>query len=150
MADNKTLEARSKNMAAIKGKDTKPEVYLRRLLFGHGYRYRKHSKNIPGHPDLWMKKYNTAIFVNGCFWHRHKDCKYSYTPKSRVEFWRNKFDANVARDEKVKEELYKNNHKCLIIWECTLKGIHKDKDKELHILNEITEFLHSEELYREI
>ena len=85
--DIKSPEERSKNMAAIHSKNTKPEVYFRKLLFAQGYRYSLNSKNIPGHPDIYLKKYNTAIFVHGCFWHRHEGCKYAYMPKSRAEFW---------------------------------------------------------------
>ena len=112
MADIVSPEKRSQNMSAIRSKDTKPEVYLRKLLFAQGYRYRIADKSVPGHPDIFLRKYNTAIFVNGCFWHRHPDCKYAYTPKSRVEFWQKKFDDNVQRDAVVKavrnkEVLYK-------------------------------------------
>ncbi len=90
MADIVSPEKRSQNMSAIRSKNTKPEVYLRKLLFAQGYRYRIADKSVPGHPDIFLRKYNTAIFVNGCFWHRHPGCKYAYTPKSRVEFWQKK------------------------------------------------------------
>ena len=82
--DIKSPEERSKNMSAIRSRDTKPEVYFRKLLFAQGYRYRLNAKTVPGHPDIYLKKYNTAIFVHGCFWHRHPGCKYTYMPKSRV------------------------------------------------------------------
>lgn len=85
--DIKSQEERSKNMEAIRSKNTKPEVYFRKLLFAKGYRYSLNSKNVPGHPDIYLRKYNTAIFIHGCFWHRHEGCRYSYMPKSRVEFW---------------------------------------------------------------
>lgn len=98
MTDIVSAEERSRNMAAIRNRDTKPEVYLRKLLFVRGYRYRIAAKSVPGHPDIFLRKYNTAIFVHGCFWHRHQGCKYAYTPKSRVEFWQKKFDDNVRRD----------------------------------------------------
>lgn len=75
-----TPEQRSKNMAAIRSKDTKPEVYFCKLLFAKGYRYSLNSKRVPGHPDIYLRKYNTAVFIHGCFWHRHKDCKYAYMP----------------------------------------------------------------------
>ena len=149
MADNKTLEARSKNMAAIKGKDTKPEVYLRKLLFSHGYRYRKYSKQIPGHPDIWMKKYNTAVFVNGCFWHRHHGCKFAYIPKSRDEYWNKKFADNIERDERIKNKLRDKGVKCLIVWECTIRKATKEKSEQ-SLINAIEEFLNSTELYEEI
>ena len=83
MADIKSPEDRSRNMAAIRNKDTKPEIYLRNLLFAEGYRYRKNYAKIPGHPDIYLPKYKTAIFVHGCFWHRHQGCKYAYMPKKQ-------------------------------------------------------------------
>lgn len=85
MADIVSPEKRSQNMSAIRSKNTKPEVYLRKLLFAQGYRYRIADKSVPGHPDIFLRKYNTAIFVNGCFWHRHPGCKYAYTPKRMVK-----------------------------------------------------------------
>ncbi len=101
MADIKSLEDRSKNMAAIKNKNTKPEIYLRKELFSRGYRYRIASPMVPGHPDMYLAKYKLAIFVHGCFWHRHEGCKYSYMPKSRVDFWDKKFKSNIVRDKTV-------------------------------------------------
>lgn len=111
--DIKSPEERSKNMAAIHSKNTKPEIYLRKLLFARGYRYGVNSKSVPGHPDIYMKKYNTAIFVHGCFWHRHEGCKYAYMPQSRVEFWLKKFEANVKRDELVRKELTSKKNKSI-------------------------------------
>lgn len=99
--DTVTSEQRSKNMSAIRSKDTKPEIYFRKLLFSRGYRYRVNSKQVSGHPDIYLKKYNTAIFIHGCFWHRHEKCKYAYMPKSNVEFWNKKFDTNIRRDARV-------------------------------------------------
>ena len=130
MADIVSPEKRSQNMSAIRSKNTKPEVYLRKLLFAQGYRYRIADKSVPGHPDIFLRKYNTAIFVNGCFWHRHPDCKYAYTPKSRVEFWQKKFDDNVQRDAVVKAELLERGIKRLIVWECTIKRMMKSSDIE--------------------
>ena len=148
--DRLTPEERSKNMAAIHNKNTKPEVYIRKLLFSQGYRYRIGSPNIEGHPDIYMAKYNTAIFVNGCFWHRHAGCKYAYTPKSRVEFWTKKFSANIQRDATVRERLKQKHVKCLTIWECTIKRMKKDVDTEKEILKKIEEFLNSKEEYFEV
>lgn len=139
--DIKSKEARSLNMSKIKNKDTKPEVYLRKLLFSKGYRYRIAEKSVPGHPDIFLRKYNTAIFVHGCFWHRHEGCKYAYVPKSRVEFWQKKFDDNVRRDAVVRQELEKSGIKCLIIWECTLKQMTKDSEYTKTIVRQIEEFL---------
>lgn len=150
MADIISPERRSKNMSAIRSKDTKPEIYLRKLLFAEGYRYRIAERSIPGHPDMFLRKYNTAIFVHGCFWHRHQGCKYAYMPKSRVEFWQKKFDDNVRRDTVVKVALQENNVKCLIVWECTIKQMMKDSDVERRIINECRSFLSSDELLIEI
>ena len=150
MADIISPERRSKNMSAIRSKDTKPEIYLRKLLFAEGYRYRIAERSIPGHPDMFLRKYNTAIFVHGCFWHRHQGCKYAYMPKSRVEFWQKKFDDNVRRDTVVKVALQENNVKCLIVWECTIKQMMKDSDVERRIINECRSFLSADELLIEI
>ena len=150
MTDIKTKEDRSKNMAAIHSKNTKPEVYLRKLLFSKGFRYRNNVKNIVGHPDIYLAKYNTAIFVNGCFWHRHKDCKYAYMPKSRVEFWNNKFINNINRDLFVKTELEKAGIKCLIVWECTIKKIIISEEERIKTLDSIVQFLNCDEIYNEI
>ena len=150
MADIISPERRSKNMSAIRSKDTKPEIYLRKLLFAEGYRYRVAEKSIPGHPDMFLRKYNTAIFVHGCFWHRHQGCRYAYTPKSRVEFWQKKFDDNVRRDVVVRTALQENNIKCLIVWECTIKQMMKNSDIERRIINECRSFLSSDELLIEL
>ena len=150
MADTISPERRSQNMSAIRSKDTKPEIYLRKLLFAEGYRYRIAEKSIPGHPDMFLRKYNTAIFVHGCFWHRHQGCRYAYTPKSRVEFWQKKFDDNVRRDVVVRTALQENNIKCLIVWECTIKQMMKNSDIERRIINECRSFLSSDELLIEL
>ena len=139
--DIKSKEARSLNMSKIKSKDTKPEVFLRKLLFARGYRYRIAEKSVPGHPDIFLRKYNTAIFVHGCFWHRHDGCKYAYMPKSRVEFWKKKFDDNVRRDAVVKEELQKRGIKCLIVWECTIRRMMKDDVEQLRVIEAVKQFL---------
>ena len=148
--DRKSPEERSKNMAAIHSKNTKPEIYLRKLLFARGYRYGVNSKSVPGHPDIYMKKYNTAVFVHGCFWHRHDGCKYAYMPKSRVEFWLKKFEANVKRDELVRKELASKKIKVLIVWECTIKRMKKDKKTEEEVISLIEKFLLSSEYELEI
>ena len=143
MADIKSPEERSRNMSKIRSKDTKPEVWLRKMLFARGYRYRKNVNNVPGHPDVWLAKYNTAIFVHGCFWHRHKGCKYAYMPKSRTEFWSEKFQKNIKRDQTVCDELASIGVKMLIVWECTVKSMIKSDEKTLEVLNQIESFLRS-------
>ena len=150
MADIVSPEKRSQNMSAIRSKDTKPEVYLRKLLFAQGYRYRIADKSVPGHPDIFLRKYNTAIFVNGCFWHRHPGCKYAYTPKSRVEFWQKKFSANVNRDKIVRKELQELKIKQLIIWECTIKEMKKDEIYRDKIVGQIIDFFGELDYFREI
>ena len=97
-AVNKISDQRSRNMAAIKSKNTKPEIAVRKLLHSLGYRFRLHRKDLPGSPDIVLPKYRTAIFVHGCFWHRHENCKYATTPKTRESFWNKKFEDNKKRD----------------------------------------------------
>ena len=150
MADIVSPEKRSQNMSAIRSKNTKPEVYLRKLLFAQGYRYRIADKSVPGHPDIFLRKYNTAIFVNGCFWHRHPGCKYAYTPKSRVEFWQKKFDDNVRRDSVVKAELLEHGIKLLTVWECAIRRMQRDKIEEERALAKIIFFIKSNEKNTEI
>ena len=150
MADIKSPEERSKNMAKIRSRDTKPEEYIRKLLFSHGYRYRKNVNYVPGHPDAWLLKYHTAVFVNGCFWHRHKNCKYAYTPKSHVEFWTKKFQKNMERDAIVKQQLLNNGFRTLVIWECTVKNMIKSEVYRQDILNKIFSFLKSDMAFCEL
>ena len=150
MADIVSPEQRSKNMSAIRSKNTRPEIYFRKLLFSKGYRYGLNSNQVPGHPDIYLKKYNTAIFVHGCFWHRHDGCKYAYTPKSRIEFWMKKFENNQKRDQEVKKELLTERVKQLIIWECTIKQMNRNREKENEILKRTELFLGSDELYLEL
>lgn len=115
-------EKRSWNMSRIRSKDTKPEKIVRSLLHRMGYRFRLHVKDLPGTPDIVLPKYKTVIFVHGCFWHRHPKCKYAYTPKSRIEFWENKFSDNVARFKIVKRKLKHLKWHVLVIWECEIKS----------------------------
>lgn len=150
MADIKSAEERSRNMAAIKSKNTSPELFLRHLLHSNGYRYRLYTSHIPGHPDIWMKKYNVAMFIHGCFWHRHEGCKYAYMPKSRLEFWTTKFEKNVHRDEAVHKELESANIRCLVVWECTINRARKKNGNPETLMNEIESFLNSEACYKEL
>lgn len=150
MADIVSMERRSKNMSAIRSKDTKPEIYLRKLLFSQGYRYRIAAKSVPGHPDIFLRKFNTTVFVHGCFWHRHQGCRYAYTPKSHIEFWQKKFGDNVRRDTVVKNELQERKIKCLVVWECTIKQMMRESDTERHILQCCIEFLQSEDIFLEL
>jgi DNA mismatch endonuclease (patch repair protein) len=116
--DRLSPEHRSWNMSRIKSRDTSPELKVRSLLHGMGYRFRLHRKDLPGKPDIVLPKYRTVIFVHGCFWHRHIDCKYAYTPKSNIEFWENKFAANIQRDVRSKRLLQERGWSVIVIWEC--------------------------------
>jgi len=128
MTDTISKEQRSEIMSRVRGTDTSLELKVRKELYAYGFRYRKNVKKLPGKPDLYLKRYNTVIFVNGCFWHRHKNCKLARIPKSNVDFWRNKFERNVKNDRKNTRELRKMGYHVIIIWECRLK---KDFDKEM-------------------
>lgn len=110
-------------MSRIRGKDTKPELKLRSVLHKLGYRFRLHRKDLPGKPDIVLPKYQTAIFVHGCFWHRHEGCRLAYNPKSRIEFWQRKFEENVKRDKENLLRLKESDWKVIVIWECELKDI---------------------------
>lgn len=111
-------ERRSKIMGRIRGKGTGPELAVRKAAFSLGYRYRLYDRRLPGSPDLVFSSRRTVIFVHGCFWHRHENCRYSYTPKSNIEFWSKKFESNVTRDERVRKELEGLGWKVAVIWEC--------------------------------
>ena len=115
-------EVRSRNMAAIKSKNTKPEIKVRQLSHSMGYRFRLHMKDLPGNPDIVLKKYKTVIYVNGCFWHRHPNCKYASTPKTRTSFWSQKFQSNVERDNKNYIKIKNLGWKYIVVWECELKN----------------------------
>ena len=119
---HKVSEQRSRNMSAIKSKNTKPEIKVRKVLHSMGYRFRIHAKDLPGSPDIVLPKYKTVIFVHGCFWHRHENCKYASTPKTRQEFWEAKFRENINRDKLNQENLSSKGWKIIIIWECEIKN----------------------------
>ena len=108
-------------MSRIKGRDTKPELRVRSYLHRRGLRYSLHRKDLPGKPDIVLRKYRAVVFVNGCYWHRHENCKLSYEPKSNTTFWQNKFDQNVARDKNNYDRLAKGGWRVLIIWECEVQ-----------------------------
>lgn len=110
---------RSRMMSGIRGKNTKPELAVRSFLHRAGLRFRLHAK-LPGKPDLVLPKYRTVVFVHGCFWHRHEDCRYATTPTSNPEFWREKFAANVRRDARVRQQLEELGWRVLVIWSCQL------------------------------
>lgn len=105
-------------MSRIRGRDTTPELIVRRMAHGLGLRFRLHRKDLPGRPDIVFPRFRAAVFVHGCFWHRHNGCRFAYTPKSRVEFWMEKFKKNVAHDRRSEEALRNLGWRVLVIWEC--------------------------------
>ncbi|MBF0887823.1 MULTISPECIES: very short patch repair endonuclease [Gluconobacter] len=135
MADTISAERRSWNMSRIRGRDTAPEIRLRSLLHRVGFRFRLHTKDLPGKPDIVLPKYHTVIFVHGCFWHRHEGCRNATKPSTRTEFWQAKFDGNVARDKRNKAALEAAGWTVITVWECELKA---NADRLVHQLsNEI-------------
>lgn len=121
MADVHSAEVRSYNMSHIRSKNTKPEILLRKVLFANGFRFRLHDKSLPGKPDIVLKKYCTVIFVHGCFWHGHENCRYHVIPKTRTEWWTNKIQGNQANDIKKKTELGRMGWQVIEVFECELK-----------------------------
>lgn len=135
--DNLSPERRSWNMSRIKGKDTKPEIMVRSMLHRMGLRFRLHRKDLPGKPDIVLPKYRTVVFVHGCYWHRHLNCQYAYTPKTRQDFWRQKFERTVERDKENARQLCRLGWRVIIIWECqTKKPYHLAKRVERHLRNQ--------------
>ena len=132
MADIKSKDARSYNMSRIRGKNTKPEEIVRKYLFSRGFRYRKNDKHLPGTPDIVLPKYKTAIFINGCFWHGHENCKYATIPETNHDFWFSKISRNVERDKLTREKLTQMGWRVIDIWQCQLKA--KEKDATLNNL----------------
>lgn len=137
MADVMTPEQRSRNMAAIKGKDTKPEMIVRKYLFSWGLRFRVQVRKLPGTPDIVLPKYKTVIFVNGCFWHGHEGCKYFRLPKSNVDFWQTKITRNIERDVETGAELKNWGWKVIRIWECEIKAVTGRMDRLEKLYNNI-------------
>lgn len=127
MADVHDKETRSKNMAAIKGKNTRPEMLVRKFLHAQGFRYRLHVKDLPGKPDIVLPKYRTAIFVHGCFWHGHEGCRYYVVPKTRTEWWLNKINRNIDNDKKAYDALKAEGWNVVEVWECELKSSQSEK-----------------------
>jgi DNA mismatch endonuclease (patch repair protein) len=123
VTDRITKQRRSWNMSRIRAKDTKPELAVRSLLHRLGFRFRIHVKRLPGCPDIVLPKLRTVVFVNGCFWHRHKNCKFAYSPKSRKNFWEDKFKANVMRDRQRQRDLRRLGWTVRVVWECQAREI---------------------------
>jgi DNA mismatch endonuclease, patch repair protein len=118
MPDVVTPETRSRMMSGIRGRDTKPEMAVRRYLHARGFRYRLHARELPGRPDIVLPRYRVVVFVHGCFWHRHEGCRFAYHPKSRQEFWGPKLDGNAARDARDQQRLRDLGWRVDVVWEC--------------------------------
>lgn len=137
MADVHEPEIRSYNMSRIKGKNTKPELIVRKFLFANGFRYRLHDKKLPGKPDIVLKKYKTVIFVNGCFWHGHEGCKYFKLPSTNPEWWKKKINDTKVRDKKSHDQLTKDGWNVILLWECELKQ-HKAESTLARLIETLT------------
>lgn len=122
MADVHSKEVRSFNMSQIKGKNTKPELLVRKFLFANGFRYRLHDKKLPGKPDIVLAKFKTVIFVNGCFWHGHENCPYFKLPKTRTKWWKEKIEKNKLNDLIKQSKIRELGFKVIVVWECQIKN----------------------------
>ncbi len=136
--DVMTPEQRSRCMATVKGKDTKPEMIVRKYLFSRGLRYRVNNRKLPGSPDIVLKKYKTVVFIDGCFWHGHENCKYFRLPKSNGDFWRHKIAMNIARDYANNVNLKLAGWRVIRIWECEIRTIAKREENLNHLYASIT------------
>ena len=130
MTDVHSIEIRSYNMSRIQGKNTKPEMLVRKFLYSCGLRYRIPAAKIASKPDIFLPRFNTAVFINGCFWHSHNNCRYFVLPKSRTEWWRHKFEKTKIRDLSIKQQLKKEGIRTLVVWECELKNNKAEKTQE--------------------
>ena len=139
MTDVHDSQTRSYNMSQIKGKDTKPEILVRKFLFSNGFRYRLYDKKLPGKPDIVLPKFKTVILIHGCFWHGHKNCKYFVTPKTRTEWWLDKIENTKHRDNVNKLRLVKMGWNVITLWECEIKA--KSQKKLIKILDLIKSFV---------
>ena len=121
MADTVSKAKRSEIMSHIKGKETEPEIIVRKYLFSRGIRYRKNVKKLPGTPDIVLSKYKTVVLVNGCFWHGHQSCRPAHLPSTNLNYWEKKIADNIERDKRKRQELEKLGYKVLVVWQCQLK-----------------------------
>lgn len=132
---------RSENMARVKSKNTKPEVYLRKLLWHEGLRYRINYKDLPGKPDIYLPGYKTAIFVNGCFWHMHEGCKLSTVPKTNYNFWREKLEGNAERDKRNYEKLKDLGINVVVVWGCEIKEMMKSEETQRDFVKKLVNII---------
>lgn len=131
MTDTVNKEQRSKNMSHIKSKDTSIESKVRKYLYHHGLRYQKNVQTLPGKPDIFIHKYNVVIFINGCFWHHHTNCKLAYIPKTNTDYWIKKFERNINNDIKNQNQLRAMGFKVIVVWECDIKSCFEYTMQEL-------------------
>lgn len=136
MVDTLTREERSERMSRIRNKGTKPEMVVRRLIHGMGYRYRLHATDLPGKPDIVFRGRKKVIFVHGCYWHRHEGCKLARLPKSRLDFWQPKLEENRERDKKNLDKLEREGWRALVIWECELADTESLRDRIARFLED--------------
>ena len=139
MTDIFTKQKRSQIMATVKNKNTKPEIQVRKALFERGFRYRLNDKRLPGSPDIVLLKYNTVVFVHGCYWHGHKNCLRAIKPATNKDFWKSKIEKNQLRDKKAQEALKKSGWKAIVIWECQLRNQVMLKQTLTNVINKINE-----------
>lgn len=137
MADHLSPEQRSLLMSKISGKNTKPEILVRKFLFANGFRYRKNVKSLPGSPDIVLPKYKTVVFIHGCFWHGHTNCKFANIPSSNIPYWQKKRETNLKRDVKKILELENSNWRVLIVWGCELKNVERRNERMRKLVEEI-------------
>jgi DNA mismatch endonuclease (patch repair protein) len=136
MPDIYSKQKRSDIMSHISGKETKPEIFVRKFLFANGFRFRKNVKDLPGKPDIVLPKYKTVIFIHGCFWHGHT-CKRGTLPTTNIEFWKTKIGRNVERDKGDVSELEKQGWKVIVIWQCEIKNVTLQNERLNTLTNEI-------------
>lgn len=150
MADIVDARTRSRMMSAVKGKNTRYEIDIRKRLFSMGFRYTLHNSTLPGRPDIVLPRYRVTIQINGCFWHYH-GCHLSTLPKSRVEWWRNKLEKNRARDKRTVEALLSLGWRVLVVWECSFRGRAPHRNSELDRVSwMISDFIKSDKLFLEL
>ena len=137
MSDVHDKETRSYNMSRIRGKNTKPELYVRKFLYANGIRYRIHYSKLPGKPDIAITSKKILIDIKGCYWHRHAECKYATTPKTNVKFYEKKFNDTVSRDLKNKRKWEKEGWRVIEVWECELKTIKKREKRLIKLIEQI-------------
>lgn len=145
-----TKEERHRNMSAIKSRDTKPEIYFRKQLFHRGYRYRICPSEVDGHPDMWLPRYMTAIFINGCFWHAHEGCRYFRIPENNREFWEDKFRKNRSRDRRITGGLLDSGKRVIVVWECVIRKMRADVRVNDDVFMRVAGFLCSSDRFMEI